>query len=190
MNHKEKQSITHYISIRFAAIILIMAAIMILFISYFSNKTIYFDIRRQIRRESRYDFLNVEVRNGKILVDKNFIFRENHVQKLVLDSKGRTIRGHYPDKELNNYPLNQWDFRRVKCSSGYYYIFDRPFLKKDIITNKQILVIIRNIGKETIPGYEIHILYFYFCNQYYWSFTDRRCLFPTYNSYERNKRYC
>ena len=31
MNHKEKQSITHYISIRFAAIILIMAAIMILF---------------------------------------------------------------------------------------------------------------------------------------------------------------
>ena len=149
MNHKEKQSITHYISIRFAAIILIMAAIMILFISYFSNKTIYFDIRRQIRRESRYDFLNVEVRNGKILVDKNFIFRENHVQKLVLDSKGRTIRGHYPDKELNNYPLNQWDFRRVKCSSGYYYIFDRPFLKKDIITNKQILVIIRNIGKET-----------------------------------------
>ena len=149
MNHKEKQSITHYISIRFAAIILIMAAIMILFISYFSNKTIYFDIRRQIRRESRYDFLNIEVRNGKILVDKNFIFRENHVQKLVLDSQGRTIRGHYPDKELNNYPLNQWDFRRVKCSSGYYYIFDRPFLKKDIITNKQILVIIRNIGKET-----------------------------------------
>ena len=40
MNHKEKQSITHYISIRFAAIILIMAAIMILFISYFSNKTV------------------------------------------------------------------------------------------------------------------------------------------------------
>lgn len=38
MNHKEKQSITHYISIRFAAIILIMAAIMILFISYFPIK--------------------------------------------------------------------------------------------------------------------------------------------------------
>lgn len=66
MNHKEKQSITHYISIRFAAIILIMAAIMILFISYFSNKTIYFDIRRQIRRgKCRYDFLNVKSEMGK-----------------------------------------------------------------------------------------------------------------------------
>ncbi|OLA07188.1 MAG: hypothetical protein BHW19_01050 [Eubacterium sp. 38_16] len=153
MNHKEKQSITHYISIRFAAIILIMAAIMILFISYFSNKTIYFDIKKQIRRESRYDYLNVEVRNGKILVNKNFIFQENHVQKLVLDSQGRTIFGQYPDKELNNYPLNyplnQRSFRRVKCSSGYYYIFDRPFLKKDSVTNKQILVITRSIGKET-----------------------------------------
>ena len=145
MNHKEKQSITHYISIRFAAIILIMAAIMILFISYFSNKTIYFDIKKQIRRKSRYDYLNVEVRNGKILVNKNFIFQENHVQKLVLDSQGRTIFGQYPDKELNNYPLNyplnQRSFRRVKCSSGYYYIFDRPFLKKDSVTNKQVLVI-------------------------------------------------
>lgn len=74
MNHKEKQSITHYISIRFAAIILIMAAIMILFISYFSNKTIYFDIRRQIRRESRYDFLNVEVRNRENFSRQKFYF--------------------------------------------------------------------------------------------------------------------
>lgn len=75
MNHKEKQSITHYISIRFAAIILIMSAIMILFISYFSNKTIYFDIRRQIRRESRYDYLNVEVRNGKILFSGKIMYK-------------------------------------------------------------------------------------------------------------------
>ncbi len=88
MKQNKKIAITHYISIRFAAIILIMAAIMILFISYFSNKTIYFDIRRQIRQESRYDFLNIEVRNGKIFVNKNFIFRENHVQKLILDSQG------------------------------------------------------------------------------------------------------
>ena len=144
-----KVSLTHYISIRFAGIILIMAAIMILFLSYFSNKTIYFDIRRQIRRESRYDFLNIEVKNKKIIVKGDFIFRENHVQKIILNSNGHLVRGYYPDKELASYPPNQWDFRRVKCSSGYYYIFDRPFLKKDSITQKRVLVIIRNIGKET-----------------------------------------
>lgn len=149
MKQNKKNSITHYISTRFAAIILIMAAIMILFISYFSNKTIYFDIRRQIRRESRYDFLNINVRKGKILVNKNFIFRENHVQKIILDSQSRVIRGHYPDKELVNTPVNQWNFQKIKCSSGYYYIFDRPFLKKDDITQQRVLVIIRNIGKET-----------------------------------------
>ena len=44
MKQNKKIAITHYISIRFSAIIFIMAAIMILFISYFSNKTIYFDI--------------------------------------------------------------------------------------------------------------------------------------------------
>ena len=149
MKKSKKISLTHYISIRFTSIILIMAAIMILFISYFSNKTIYFDIRRQIRRESRYDFLNIDVKNKKILVNKNFVFRENHVQKIVLDGNDRVIRGYYPDKELAKYPLHQWDFRRVKCPSGYYYIFDRPFLKQDSITKKRVLVIIRNIGKET-----------------------------------------
>ncbi len=149
MKQNKKKSITHYISTRFAAIILVMAAIMILFISYFSNKTIYFDIRRQIRRERRYDFLNVDVRKGKIVVNKNFVFRENHVQKVILDGKSRLIRGHYPDKELAKTSVNQWHFQKVKCSSGYYYIWDRPFLKKDDITKKRVLVIIRNIGKES-----------------------------------------
>ena len=41
MKQNKKIAITHYISIRFSAIIFIMAIIMILFISYFSNKTIY-----------------------------------------------------------------------------------------------------------------------------------------------------
>lgn len=77
MKQNKKIAITHYISIRFSAIIFIMAAIMILFISYFSNKTIYFDIRRQIRKETRYDYLNIDVRNGKIFVNKNFIFEED-----------------------------------------------------------------------------------------------------------------
>ena len=52
MKQNKKIAITHYISIRFSAIIFIMAAIMILFISYFSNKTIYFDIRRQIQERN------------------------------------------------------------------------------------------------------------------------------------------
>lgn len=124
-----------------------MAAIMILFISYFSNKVISSDIRRQIQKESRYDFLNIEVKNQKILVKKDFIFHENHVQKLVLDGNNRVICGHSPDKELENYSIKQWRFRRIKCSSGYYYIFDRPFFKQDSITHKRVLVIIRTIGK-------------------------------------------
>ena len=66
MKQNKKIAITHYISIRFSAIIFIMAAIMILFISYFSNKTIYFDIRRQIRKETHYDFLNIDIQNGNI----------------------------------------------------------------------------------------------------------------------------
>lgn len=112
MKQNKKIAITHYISIRFSAIIFIMAAIMILFISYFSNKTIYFDIRRQIRKETHYDFLNIDIQNGKIFVNKNFIFEEDHVQKIILDSQGDFFRGHYPDKKLKNIPVNQWHFQK------------------------------------------------------------------------------
>lgn len=149
MKKHEKKSIAQYISMRFTGIILVMAVIMIIFISYFSNKTIYFDIRRQIKRKSRYDFLYIEVKNDKISVNKDFVFKENHVQKLVLDSQNNIIRGSYPDSELKNYPINKWCFQRVKCASGYYYIFDRPFFKRDTVTQHRTLVIIRNIGKES-----------------------------------------
>ena len=148
MKQNEKESIAQYISIRFTGIILVMAVIMVIFISYFSNKTIYFDIRKQIQKKSRYDFLYIEVKNDKISVNKDFVLKENHVQKLVLDSQSNIIRGSYPDKELKNYPVNKWHFQRVKCSSDYYYIFDRPFFKRDTVTQKRTMVIIRNIGKE------------------------------------------
>ena len=49
--------------------------------------------------------------------------------------------------QIKNIPVNQWHFQKVKCSSDYYYIYDRPYLKKDTITNKRVLVIVRNIGK-------------------------------------------
>lgn len=82
MKQNKKIAITHYISIRFSAIIFIMAAIMILFISYFSNKTIYFDIRRQIRKETHYDFLNIDIQNGKIFVKKILFLRKIMYKKL------------------------------------------------------------------------------------------------------------
>ena len=118
MNHKEKQSITHYISIRFAAIILIMAAIMILFISYFSNKTIYFDIRRQIRRESRYDFLNVEVRNGKILVDKNFQRYNMMIDVQFNDKMLKVFKEKYAQEKSKNHVA--WEERKQTKSIRFY----------------------------------------------------------------------
>ena len=126
-----------------------MAVIMILFISYFSNKAIYFDIRTQIKRETYYDFTNINLKNGKIQIGRNFVFKENHVHKIILNEYGRQLRGHYPDKELQNYPIRQRYFRQVKTSSGYYYIFDRPVIKRDTHNGKRHIVIIRSIGKKT-----------------------------------------
>lgn len=149
MKKNNKISIIRYISICFSGIILVMAVIMILFISYFSNKAIYFDIRTQIKRETRYDFKYIKLKDGKIQTSKDFVIKENHVQKIIIDEYGKQLYGHYPDEELKDFPISQRNFRQVKTSSDYYYIFDRPIVKRDKLTNKQHLIIIRSVGKKT-----------------------------------------
>lgn len=67
MKQNKKIAITHYISIRFFRYYFYHGGILCSF--YFilhSNKTIYFDIRRQIRKETHYDFLNIDIRMEKI----------------------------------------------------------------------------------------------------------------------------
>ena len=149
MKKNEKISIIRYISLCFSGIILVLAVIMILFISYFSNRAIFSDMRAQITRKTRYDFSNIELQNGKIRIRSDFVFKENHVQKIILDKYGRQLRGHYPDKDLKDFPISQRNFRQVKTASGYYYIFDRPIVKRDKLTNERHLIIIRSVGKKT-----------------------------------------
>lgn len=150
MKKEEKVSIPHYISCRFIGIIVVMAIIMIVFISYFSNQMVSSDIGKQIRRKSRYDFLNIDIKNGELIIGKNFVFKENHVQKIFLDDSGKQLYGTYPIKDLENYPVNNKKrCRRVKTSDGYYYIFDRHIIKRDLVTKKRHLFILRSIGKES-----------------------------------------
>ena len=150
MKKGKKVSITYYISCRFIGIIVIMYIIIIFFITYFSNQTILRDIRHQIRQESRYDFLNIDIKNEKLIIGKNFIFKENHIQKIILDDSGKQLYGSYPIKDLENYPINnKKKFRQVKTSDGYYYIFDRRIIKSDLVTKKRTLFTLRSVGKKS-----------------------------------------
>lgn len=150
MKKGKKVSITYYISCRFIGIIVIMYIIIIFFITYFPNQTILRDIRHQIRQESRYDFLNIDIKNEKLIIGKNFIFKENHIQKIILDDSGKQLYGSYPIKDLENYPINnKKKFRQVKTSDGYYYIFDRRIIKSDLVTKKRTLFTLRSVGKKS-----------------------------------------
>ncbi len=156
MRKKKEKSIARYISVRFIGIILLMAVIMSSFIYYFSNETIMFDIRRQIRKGTRYDDFNIKIINGVVSIRREFIFKENHVQKIILTETGEIIKGSYPDQDLEKYPVGKKNFRKVTCRSGQYFIYDRVIFKKDKATGKRYRFIIRNIGKEKdfTSGYE------------------------------------
>ena len=62
---------------------------------------------------------------------------------------------------------------------------------KDTITNKRVLVIVRNIGKASDFDSQYKTMkYIYFCNCFYRLFTYWYCFFPADYTYEKNQGYC
>ena len=69
----KKMSIARYISMHFIGITFAAAVLMALFITYFSNVAIESDFKKQIRKESRYDYINIKEKKGEIRVSDDFV---------------------------------------------------------------------------------------------------------------------
>lgn len=142
---RKKKTIAEYISLRFIGITVATAILMTLFITYFSNIAMEYDIGAQIRRESKYDYLNVTCRNGEIQVSDQFVYEADGVIKVVLDEKNNLIAGNYPIKELAAHPLNYGTVEKVAYGKEVYYIYDRSIINKDQDQNWEMAAVVRTI---------------------------------------------
>lgn len=162
MRKIKKTSIAEYISIRFMGITFVMGILMAVFVTYFSNEAIDFDIRTQIRRESKYDYLNINLKDDQIVVSDNYIYEENQVYKIVLDTDGKAVSGTYPAKELEEVPLfsnlGHQEIREINCESGEFYLFDRPIIKEGKESGEEnIIAIVRSVvnKKDISSSYQV-----------------------------------
>lgn len=142
---KRKISIAKYISLHFIGIACVSAIVMALFITYFSNEAIDFDVRNQIRRESRYDYRNIRVKNGKVSVSDNFVYEDNDIVKVVLDMAGDLIAGSYPDSALEDLSLYPNNIREVKHGKAHYYVYDRSVVKRNDMGNAEVIAYVRSM---------------------------------------------
>lgn len=142
---KKKVSIAKYISLHFIGIACVTAIVMALFITYFSNAAIDFDVKNQIRRESRYDFVNIKLKDGKTWVSSNFVFDDNGVLKVVLDIEGNLIAGSYPIKALEGLSIAPKKVREVKVGNTHYYIYDRSIVRRDELGKAEIIAYVRSM---------------------------------------------
>lgn len=106
------------------------ALLMAVFITYFSNAAIEFDIKNQLRKESRYDYSNIDLKDGKVVVSENFIYEDNGILKVVLDREGRLVGGTYPHAGIAGLKPLRKIIREVKCGENSYYIYDRSIVKE------------------------------------------------------------
>lgn len=139
-----------------------MGILMAFFVTYFSNEAIDFDIRTQIRKESKYDYLNVNLEDGRIIVSDHFIYEENQVYKIVLDKNGEVVNGTYPAEELGKIPLfsnlRHQEVRKIHCKKGEYYLFDRPIIKEgNAPGTENIIAIVRSVvnKKDVSSSYQV-----------------------------------
>ena len=146
-----------------------MGILMAVFVTYFSNEAIDFDIRTQIRKESKYDYLNINLKDDQIVVSDNFIYEENQIYKLVLDPDGNIVSGQYPvnAEELETLPIEQHQvIREISFNSGVYYVFDRLIIKTDEKSGeKRVNAIVRSVvnKKDISSGYQVLKNASYFC---------------------------
>ena len=139
-----------------------MGILMAVFVTYFSNEAIDFDIRTQIRKESKYDYLNINLKDDQIVVSDNYIYEENQVYKIVLDTDGKAVSGTYPAKELEEVPLfsnlGHQEIREINCESGEFYLFDRPIIKEGKESGEEnIIAIVRSVvnKKDISSSYQV-----------------------------------
>ena len=149
----KKKTIVRYISLRFFGITAVTAILMTLFITYFSDIATEFDIKAQVRRESRYDHLNVDCKDGKIHVSNRFTYEADGIIKIVLDKNNNLVAGNYPVKELAEYPLNYGTVEKVRCGKRVYYLYDRSIVKKSDNGKLDIAAVVRTIAsKESVAS--------------------------------------
>ncbi|MDO5145636.1 MAG: HAMP domain-containing sensor histidine kinase [Eubacteriales bacterium] len=86
-------------------------------------------MKNQLRKESRYDYINVNMEDGKVIVTDNFVYNENGVIKVVLDVKGNLIKGIYPDASMEKLKPFRKRIREVRCGDTHYYVYDRSIIK-------------------------------------------------------------
>ena len=142
---KKKTSIEKYITMRFIGITFITAVLMALFITYFSDAAIDYDLKSQIRKESRYDYLNIEMRNGKVWVSDNFVYDDDGIIKVVLDSAGHLVRGAYPDRNMEKLKPVTKEVREITCGREEYFTYDRSIIKRDDAGKTRIIAYVRSI---------------------------------------------
>lgn len=170
MRKIKKTSIAEYISIRFMGITFVMGILMAVFVTYFSNEAINFDIRSQIRKESKYDYLNINLENGQIVVSDDFVYEDNRIYKVILDREGKVISGEYPEEGLKKIPLSKnfqnQKVREVKCGENQYYMYDQRIIKSnETMDEKKMIAVVRSVvNKQDISSdYQVLKNTSYFC---------------------------
>lgn len=144
IKHK-KISIEKYISMRFIGITFITAVLMALFITYFSDAAIYYDLKSQIRKESRYDYLNIDMINGKVWVSDNFVYEDDGITKVILDASGYLVKGEYPEKSMEKLRVATKIVRELTCGSEEYFTYDRSIIKRDEAGRERVIAYVRSI---------------------------------------------
>lgn len=145
MRRVKKISIARYISTHFIGMTFFTALLMAIFVTYFSNAAIEYDLRSQVRRESQYDYLNIRSRKGKIKVSGNFVYNDNGIIKVILKPDGSLVAGSYPNEELAKQAVRPRFVRDVVCDGVEYYLYDRPIIKRDDTGKSDTIAYVRSM---------------------------------------------
>ncbi|MBO5303544.1 MAG: HAMP domain-containing histidine kinase [Lachnospiraceae bacterium] len=104
-----------------------MMLLMLIMIRLLSNAAVEYDIRQDLKYSVFRNARNVSVDNRKILVDENFIYKEDNIYYLVIKKKGKVLYGNYPsevEEEMKMFPIRRNSTRTLVVSGEKWFVRD------------------------------------------------------------------
>ncbi len=135
-----KRSITLKITLWFTAMMLLLSIIVLVVIGVLAQSTVSQDQRQALTQLVEHNMGEVDIDDGELDLDDDFISYQNGVYILLFSTAGDRLTGYAPYDTLLEEPFEDGSVRQVSASGETYYIYDR------LVTDEGSQVWIRGIA--------------------------------------------
>lgn len=121
---RARTSIKTRVTAWYVFFLVLIVCLLFITLGYASNRIIQNDIKSDLRSVVEYSIKDVEIKDGKLTIDRNMVNSKNGISVLVYKENNFIVTGSLPDDIQNNIPFIDQSVRTVDDNGNSFYVYD------------------------------------------------------------------